>query len=129
MEWDNRLFSINKYELLRLLDGKIILVQLRNGKLYNIVYNQLTLLFEFYDRHFCLLGSLCIYRDNLTHKTNSEYDIMKIYSIVSYSDINKSISALQPYLLWESRKEKVKLTLSAIAEKFGLDSDNIEIVE
>lgn len=69
------------------------------------------------------------YEYNLTNWVSSEYDIVEIYSISSYSDINKDISALHPYLLWESRKEKVKLTLSDIAEKFGLDSNNIEIVE
>lgn len=129
MEWNKRLFSINKCELLRLLDENIILVQFRNGELYNLVYNHSTVCFEFYNRYFHLLDSLGRLQDNLTHKTNSEYDIMKIYSVPNYSYINNDISELQPYLLWESRKEKVKLTLSAIAEKFGLDSDNIEIVE
>lgn len=129
MEWNKRLFSINKCELLRLLYSNIILVQLRNGELYNIIYNPIC--FEFYNKNFDLFGGCGFgsYQDNLTHKTNSEYDIMKIYSVPNYSYINNDISELQPYLLWESRKEKVKLTLSAIAEKFGLDSDNIEIVE
>lgn len=129
MKWDKRLFSINKNELLGLLDKKVILVRLRNGKLYNIVYNHSTSCFEFYDRYFHLLCDFSRYESNLTNWVKSEYDIVEIYSISSYSDINKNISALHPYLLWESRKEKVKLTLSDIAEKFGLDSDNIEIVE
>lgn len=131
MEWGKRLFSINKHELFDLLDKKVILVRLRCGILCSIIYNPINSSYGLYDKNFNYIVSFDCYGYNLTYSTEHGHilDIIKIYSVLNYSYINKSFSELHPYLLWESQKEKVKLTLSDIAKKFGVDSNNIEIVK
>lgn len=65
-----------------------------------------------------------VYREDMTNKDFSEFDIIKVYKGIKGS-IRQILNVEENRLIWE-RKEKKKMTISEIEKKLGYE---IEIVK
>ena len=71
-------------------------------------------------------GCLGSFNDDLTSTYGREYDIMKVFNPDDNLSFGKVFYFIKSYLIWK-RVEAVELTMEEIADKFGVDVNNLKI--
>ena len=101
-------------------------VKLRNGEKGLIVDVNNIKIIQYVDDWDNLNAS---YTTDLKYSSNSNlagYDIMEVYRILNYDCVIRENLCKPENLIWK-RKEVTELTMQEIADKFGVDVNNIKV--
>lgn len=103
-----------------------MVVELRNGSREIVLSTENNTIFTSRENDYSS-GLIETYHENLTHVDNKVYDIVKVYSIKSFCTILNVFNKEYLSIIWE--KQKLQISMKEIADKFGVNENEIEIID